>query len=1083
MDVADIHALPFNVAGWVLFIEGIDIAFTNIPDLVGSGVSSWIGTGEGAREVKLGLIMPAELHYGESDPWEAEIVDSTPAAFTVVDLDGTLVSLFIDDEPDETTETLGQRLHPLTSPAPDPGIGLDGALITLWDRHVGIERIGPAGERRHFYITPDDEPSGLDHLAAVGWPSAHVTAGASLWAGRKVAVYRVVQDPDSGIWPAWGDQYAGGSLWWFGTMTDRGEWKDVTDSSTTPATSGRGYVFYCHGPASWTQRTANLSRPTTWYKPETGATLTGTELEVAAWIEPVEWEPLGDGIGYSQTLFTSHTLKSGDDLTGLSTASEYWEQIKDIVYTMIDGTDRGTVLGADSQTWTGAGPAAKGRWNTGVAPKDVRRVRISNNGSLIEIKCDNEPTEYGYRVCIAADARVWQAAGWDINTAPFESRKALQGKCPVGGANWGEAAGDEILGPFHVVGCFSTRDEINEFGNAFVSNWDNDGNWKGYEATFPTGVVTLDPDGGTEVFVAYGTVRCEGQHGQPFTLGSQIDGADCDASGWWLFRGQRLTVAGQAAGEEGSLYIGVALCEWVSTSDGDEVEVNSEGMATIRVVRWEDPRAFGLPFDRFEEPWVNAVGVLECAPIGVFGGIAIPGWRHRMIVSALLSTGTSTWDTTGNEVTITAGSNHPPDMIANETAGDIEVADLGLGIPHPFVDWQSFYLAASQLPGGVSGALNRILYVLYGSQKISTVLRECMAGAGWAWSLMRRSGEFVPAFGCYDPLRLIQPGDVVATLTRADMAELGIEEGPQWRGTVETRRGGPYDTFEFEVGREPIDAGGKPYTITMESTDPGRRHRSGKIPWMVVDSGLRDPMPWLGTPGQQQYDWTGHARNRFAAGIGPRLAKRQHIYRAVYNARFAGVLGLGSQVHVIDGTAETPSGTRGVNHRGRVIECSIIAKGTGKCSVRVAVELERKGVDEVRVWGPYAFSGRGGWDSATSILTITEDHALVGDGHSDTTGWTQPQWDSHDAGELEVWLYESENGGVTWTLALSATIAAVDAGAGTIELDNISGSAYRDTYKLLVPNGIWDFSVEWPFYVFAPSTYADGFPPSGVRLK
>lgn len=1078
MDVADIHLLPDNIGGWVLFIEGIDVAFTNVAALAGSGASSWIGTGEGARTVKLGLIMPAELSYGESDPWAAEITDPTPTAFTVVDLDGTLVSLFVDFEPDETTETLGQRLDPLTNPAPDPGIGVDGALITLWGRHVGIERIGPAGERRYFWICPDDEPPGLDHIASPGWPSAHVTSAASLWAGRKVAVYRVVQDPDTGTYPSWASQYAGGSLWWYGTMTDRGEWKDVSSGET----SGRGHVFYCHGPSSWTEHTANLTRPTTWYKPSSGVTLSGDELKVAAWIEPVEFEPLGDGIGFTRSLYTAHTLESGDTLAGLETASEFFAQIKDIVYTMVDGTDHGTVLAADSQTWTGPGPAAKGHW---VDDSDLRRVRITNNGSTIEIKCENSPDEYGFRVGIAADARVWQAAGWDINSYLFLSRESLQGQCPVGGANWGEAAGDEILPPFHVVGLFSTREErINKF-DPTISHWDNDGNWRGYVAPFPTGTVTLDDEGGTEVYLAVGTVRCEGQHGNPFTLGSQIDGVDCDASGWWVFRGMRLTAAASLAGEDPSEYVGVALCEWVATSEGDAIDVNSVGMATIRIVHWEDPRRFGLPFDSLTEPWVNAIGVLECAPIGVFGGISIggPGWRHRMIVTALLSTGTSMWDDTGNEVTITAGSNQPGDFLANETAGDIEVADLGLGIPAPFVDWQSFYIAASQLPGGVGGALNRILYVLYGSAKISTVLRESLSGAGWAWSLMRRVGGFVPAFGCYDPLRLVQPGDVVATLTRADIAELGITEEPQWRGTAELRLGGPYDRFEFEVGQAPIDIDdAEPYKLTMESTDPGRRYRSGRISWPVRDTGLRDPAPWLGTPAQQQYDWTGHARSRFASGIGPRLAKRQWVYRAVYNARFAGVVGLGSQVHVVDGTCERPDGQRGINHRGRVIECSIVSKGTGACSVKLGVELERKAADDMRVWSPCAFSGRGGWNAGTSTLTITEDFALVGDGHSDTLGWLQPDWDTHTAGALVVWLFESEDT-VTWTQPLVADIVSVDEGAGTITLDVTSGTALRDTYKMLVPAPMDEQTAEWPGYVFAPVTDWDGLPPDGVRLK
>lgn len=1082
MNVEDIHALPDNLGGWLLCIEGIDVMFTNVRDIAGSGASAWIGTSFGARTVKLGLIVPSELKLGETDPWAASIVTSGDTTFGVLDLDETLVSLFVDFEPDETTDTLGGRISPLDDPAPDPAVGLDAETITVWGRHVGIERIGPAGERRYFWITPSDPPPGLDHFATSGWPSTHVTDAAAQWAGRKVAVYRIVRDPDTSTWPDWQAQYDGGSLWWYGTMLDTGQWRDVA----TADGSGRAFMFECGGPATWLERTANLSRPTTWYRPSAGVQLTGDELLVAAWIEPIEWEQLGDGIGIARTKYDAHTLQSGDDLTGCSTATELWSQIRDIVYTMVDGSNNGTVAAVDNASWTFS--ASNGLWNNGNAPRDVRYCRIAANGRTIEIKCEPDANLFGFRLGIAADARVWQAAGWDINDYHFTSN--FLGECPVGGTNWGEAAGDELLPAGHVVGLFSTRDEQTQ-GPEQQSLWDNNGAWKGYVAPYPNGCVTLDHEGGTEVYLAVGVVLCEGQHGQPFTKASQIDAVDCDAAGWWIFRGQKLTAAEYLAGiREASEYVAVALCEWVSTSDGDGIEVNSNGQATIRIIRWEDPRAFGLPFDKLTEPWVNVTGNLECAPLGVLGGIDLPGWRHRMIVSALLSSGTATWDTTGDVVTITTGTMQPGDIPASETAGDIEVADMGLGLPPAFVDWASFYTAAAQLPGGPGGALNRILYPLYGSVKLSTLLRECMAGAGWAWTLQRQSAAFVPAFGCYDPLRLVQPGEVVATLTRADMVELEIGGEPQWRGTVSLRQGGPYDRFEYEVGGAPIDVegdGGKPYVLVQESTDAGRRYRSGRITWSVKDAGLRDPAPWLGTPGQQVYDWTGHARNRFASGIGPRLAKQQRVYRATYNARFAGLLGLGSPVHVIDGTAETPDGQRGINHRGRVLECSIVARGPEKCAVRVAIELERKAVTDVHVWGPYAYAGVDSWDSGTSTLTISEDHALVGGTHKDTTGWTQPSWDSHAAGALLVTVYQSEDGvTIDTNLTATAEMSSVDTALLTLTLANITGTIYRDTVKIVVADEYDNQTAEWAQYILAqvcaPSGLYNGV-DKGVRLK
>jgi hypothetical protein len=1057
--VSDIHTAEDNVGGWLIFIEGCRFAFTDIEALVGTGVGSWIGTAYGDREVLPGLVMPAELHLGETMPWRAQIRDPTPAAFSVIDYDGRVSALFVDWEDDETTDTLARRLSPLDDPAPDPAVGLDQEPITIWDRDVGIEHIGPAGQRRWFWITPTTAPPGPDHFASPGWPSVRVTDTPSLWAGRRVAVYRIVQDPDTETWPSWTDQHDGGSLWWIGTLTDRGEWGHKSDGRRR----GRSFTMYALGPSSWLERSINLSRPTTWYQPTTGVTLSGDELLVAAWIEPLEPEPLGgNGLNFAITKYDCHTLKSGDDLSGLVTPTELWSQIRDIAYTVVDGTDHGTVLAANNAQWTGP-TASEGIWQT---PQPNRRVRISANGQTIEIKCEATAAKLGFRLGLAVDARVAQAAGWDITVPPWTSRAAVGGYAPVGGTLWGENVGDDILPPLHVVARFSTRDEYADPAQP-QSQWDNNGAWRVYTAPYQGGTVTLDHEGGTDVYLTIGTVRCEGQHGNPFGLGSTIDGVPCDAAGWWIFRGKRLTAAEFLAGvTEPSDYVAVALCSWVATVDGDAVEVNAEGMATIKIERFEDPRRFGLPFDPLTEPWVNVVGGLECAPLGVVGGIAVggPGWRHRAIVSALLSTGTSVWDDGGNAVTITVGVNQPPGIPPGETAGDIEVADMGLAIPYEHVDWTTFYTAAAQLPGGVGGALNRVLYVLYGSEKMSTVLRELMAGAGWAWSLKRMaSGGMVPAFGAYDPLRLIAPDDVVAVLTREDMAEPSITDAEQWRGAVELRRDGPFDRFVLEVGKEPIDAGGENYTLAMESTDPGRRARSGRIEFPVRDPGLRDPAPWIGTPGQQQYDWTGLARLRFASGFGPKLAKQHRIYRAVYNGRFAGLLGLGSPVQVVDPTAEAPDGTRGINHRGRVIDCSIISGRSGRTSVRVAVELERMSVDQVHVWAPMAYSGRGGWDSGTSMLTIAEDIALVGDGHADTTGFSQPDWSGLGPGALLVTVLQSETGqAFDPALTVTAEIAAV--GVNTLTLANLSAPLLRDTVKLVVGQPFDDQTdgSQWP---------------------
>lgn len=1099
MGVAEIHQMDANDGGWLIFIEGISTAWTNIEALVGTGETSWVGTTWGVREVKPGLRMPATLPYGETAPWSATIRTPGAVSFGIIDFDGSVVALFKDQEPDETTDVLGRRLSPLDDPAPDPAEGLDGEIITLWDRHVGIECIGPAGERRQFWIAPDDLPPGLDHTGGgPETPPVLVTDSPAEWAGRKVAVYRIVQDPNTGTWPAWDDQYAGGSLWWYGTMSDRGEWRS--------SDQGREFVFHCLGPPSWGERSLNLARPTRWYRPSAGVTFTGDSAKVAAWIEPVDFEPIdpNDGIGYVRTLYDAQTLASGNDLSGLTTRAEIAAKIYDIVRAMVDGGTYGSVNGAATNAvYAGAVLASQGLWNDGGATKVLRRVRISNDGGSIEIKCHDGESKLGFRLGLALDVRVWQLMGWDISGATEEEVTSpsfgydFEGAAPVGGPAWGEAEGDQLLPAFHKVGLFSTRNESDIFANQ--SHWDNDGNWRQYLAPYQEGTITLSHLGGDEIFVAVGEVACEGQHGQPFTLGSQIDGTDCDSAGWWIMRGQRLTAAESEAGLEPSEYITVAFCEWVGTTNGDRIAVNDEGLATIRVVRFEDPRAFGLDYDPLEEPWVNVIGQLEIAPLGVIGRItpfSTPGWRHRLVPSMLVSSGTSVWDDSGDAVVITPGLNHPADLPAIEPwPGDLEVADLGLGLPAVFVDWASWRTAINNLPGGPSGALNRAMYPLYGSVKASQILREAMAGAGLGWSWARPAGGAVPAFGAFDPLRKLSPSDAVVTLTRADMAEYEITDGPQWRGTVEVRKVGPYDRFVVEAGRSLLGgtdgrvigedgqnrSSSASLTVVYESQDPGRRARSGRIEWVATDGGLRDPAPWLGHAYQPLYDWTGHARDRFAAGFGPRLGKQQRIYRGIYRAHMTPLVGLGSVVRVTDPTAEASDGTRGVDHMGRVIEASIISRATGNTCISIAVELERQPVSATKVWGPAGYSAPGSWDAGTSELLLDADMHLVGGVHSDGVGWEIPEWVTSGAGQLRVAIYQFEDGETPLGSAVTADVVTVT--DTILELDDITGTLYRDTIKIVVALNLADAGqvAGWPAQIFAAITDPGGTWDSGAE--
>lgn len=1061
--VKDIHQLEDNIGGFVLFIEGCPLAFADIEALVGSGSGSWIGTSYGAREILPGLEVP-DLPLGETVPFDAAISEAR-VSFSIRDFDGRVAELFADEYPDASTDSMHARLAPWHDPAPETIPGPAQTPVGLWGRHVGTEAIGPAGERRHYWIEPSGAPPGLDHLAGDGWPPIVITDEPRVWVGRMVAVYRIVQDPDTGEWPSWTDQHAGGSLWWIGRLKGRG----------TYAAGGQGRTFHlpANGVSSLLRKSINLARPTVWYKPTGGISLSGDAAKVAAWIGVLGGVQVEDGIVPVPSTYDCQTLISGNTLEGLPTREAIVAKLRDIVATMISGVDHGSVLASTNAEYSGPiPPVANDEWQVGNAARDVA---ISPDGSVIKIKCEHAGDGTGFDVGLALDGRVWQLLGWHVLAPNFSSAKDLSGLCPVGGVLWGENNEDAQLPPMHYVARFDTRPSA----DAPSWQWDNGGKWRDHIAPYQVGTVTLTPEGGDELRLGFDPVIAEGQFGQPFTLGGQIDGTDVDTTGWWLFRGKRLTAEAELAGDDPEDFAQIALCEWVTTDTGDAVEVDDAGLARLRVIRWEDPRRFGLPYDRMAEPWTSVAGGLECAPLAVLGGIhpeGAPDWRHRLIPRLLLSSGMAAWDDSGSEVVLVPGTNHPADApAADPWMGDVEVADLGLGLPRAWVDWASWYSCANKLPGGAAGALNRVTYAVFGPAQAEDVLGQAMRGAGWAWAWKRAGGEGPLRLGCWDPLDQLQPADVEVTLSRALAAEPNspaTARDAQWTAVVELRNDGPYDRFEFHADRDPLE-GGLQYSSTFESLDPGRRYRDGMIAWSIEDGGLRDPTHWLGDPLLELHSWLGQARERFAAAAGNYYARPGRVWRQVLDASLITRIGLGTVVHVIDPVAEAPDGEIGINHLGRVVEATIINRG-GQQAISVSVLLQRRVVD-VKVWGPSAVAGVGSWDADTSTLTIEADHAGVGGGHSDALGFVQPAWDTHDPGSLRVAIYQSHDG-VEYPadLEVRADCVSADAQAHTLSLANVDGDLLRDTIKVIVAAPYDEQTSAWVIALYAPVTKPDG---------
>lgn len=1075
MSVAEILRDEDAIWAWVMFIEGCPVAFSSRPELVGSGEGSWIGTDHGAREVVLGLIVPPELPTGRSEPFEGEILEAAVTA-KLLDFDGRVVELFRDEDQDEFTDTLGASLRPSDDPAPETTVGPLGTSIDLWGRNVGIEAIGPAGERMHFWIWPSSSPPGYDHpvsdLLTAKFPTLYVTDRPTIWAGRKVAIYSIVYDKDTGTWPGWEEQHEGGAMRWIGTLRDHGVWVPITHEGART----RALDLYLASARSWLGRSLNALRPPDWKLVEQGVEFTEANGRVAVWITgEAEWSE-NEGINYNN--YTAQSIISGNTLAGLDTVDAVVNRINNIIQCALQDEDQGmgTVLASSNVAKGGGGP-----WRPDV-DFAYRNFELTSGGKLLRIKMkvqDETAAKFVGNLVLHRDA--WALLGFDVHAqSQFLSLDDLGGEVPIGGPGWGsEVAGDNLVPiPGYYWFRASTMSEDGEFD-------DNNGQWRNYPAPWEGGTVRFHELGGDLVRLAVGEFPCEDQLAAPYKIGDTISGQQVNAAGWWLFRGVRYTENDWAAGDDPVDLIQVALCEWVLTADGLGVAEDEAGSATMRIVRWEDPRRFHLPYKRFKGDWVCAVGSLECTPVAVIGGTLkhLPDKAHWLPVRLLLSSGTAVRSEAGQWVGTTGGDSHVIDQPFEDTyASDMEVRDLGIGLPRAAVDHHSFRRCASKLPGGVNSRLNRSMHVLHGPAQSELILKSIMQARMWAWTLKRQPGAAVPSFGAHDAIATLSVSDVEVVLTDDDKAS--PLKAMDWEPKVPLRDGGPYDAFHVDAGWDVIE-GDFGFHLELLSDDHGRRFRRGQIVWAMEDRGLANPELYSGQQPPDHVKWVDDARSRFASQAGKFWSKRVFLYETIVNPRVAMELGLGTIVRVQDPRAESPQGTRGLDHLGWVVDFSLLtAKPFGGCA-RVVVLLQPWRVGTRGVWGPIA---QALWfDTGTSKLHCSEDYFGVHKlkpTHRDVDGFTEPPYSSIGGDPARVVIRQSEDC-VRYPegFEVRADVIAVDRENNTLTLDNVTGKIYRDMFKWITLDAHSNQTSDWVLALYVPQSDLEGIHAPGQKAK
>src|SRR5574338_42392 len=272
----------------MIFIEGLPYAWTDDEsgELLGSDFNSWIGErqdaiGEsvGSRIVLSGLRMPRNLHEG-IDP-KIGMLQTVTTTFRLVDRDGTLAALLASEG--KAFDVLAEDIQPGTAALATSVATAGGLTTNPRGRYIGLERIGPAGERAYFPPVPSTW-IGYHHAVNLygqgeeGPRPIPISDDPLDFVGRRVVCYQLLRRRSHEgrfgsweDWPLWDEQAAlEGSVLWWGKLLDRGS-----------IMGNREWTIRCQGAESWLKRTLNAWAPGWSPLSDAVVELTETQRQVA----------------------------------------------------------------------------------------------------------------------------------------------------------------------------------------------------------------------------------------------------------------------------------------------------------------------------------------------------------------------------------------------------------------------------------------------------------------------------------------------------------------------------------------------------------------------------------------------------------------------------------------------------------------------------------------------------------------------------------------------------------------------------------------------------------------------------------
>lgn len=1004
---------------YILLIDGIPYGFVTAhshevngqprSELVGSGPNSFIGRAEadagetvGGRTLLEGLQIPMGFDLGDIDlsgTSPASLSRSVPSFSFLLHPECADYFMRGGFEPEEM---LG-HLPASTDPAPATVVG-----VQVRDRHIGLECIGPNGERRMFPFIMGQNLPGYEHFGDTDGflVPASVTTRPVVHEGRPCALYRVFRDAsaastaNSDAWPSLSNY----EPIWFGKI-----------NAITRYQPGRRTKIQCLGRESLLEKTMGAGGATPFNINPEFTTSPGVDDQVAIWfgsgeqIQPdFEFQTVGD----------TYEGRNWTTLSG-STPLEIRANLDDLI--------QDTVIGSGTDYNTAGSPAGGVQGiNAGFQP--------GHPSIFIRKDVNNVLPLFFAEMRVAMHRRRWLALGFDpeqqdvepdnsyglTDTHQIRFRKLDAGDVyeprPGGGGPMGV-----VPGTGYYAGIFNTirlGAEGPPTSTSSYAVWDNNGSNRYYDPIF-VGVETptiINTTPGQVIRMATTVPLLNQPH---LHYSGSIDGTPCNAAGYFKISGKIRRAEGST--DDGTLVVDneaeavvIARCSWVQAPNTLFADIGGGVTPALYVEQLYDPRKFGYAFRPLDRDW--AATEVKMQQIFTWASASDGIERADQTLSALLrSTGTSPGQVGG---VIQQGVN---DGTSGGWFGDVFAASMSLGIPSSLLPSgdELTELMSTALPEGIGGELVRCRPVFEKPFSATQVLRALLEprniGVGYSGSGFR----FFPR--AYTP----SPEEAEHHISESDLyGQMGdpTDAYPEQEGIG--FRLHPVDRWRFGDGGRGGVFGTRNGSGAFEqrALDETAKFRMGGRTVEISDIGLIknelftgdvDAVPLGARWKNEVRDLFGHQEARFRTS-------GHYVVTLKVNPVLGEQLHPGTVVTVSNPWVFSPTGEQGISGAvGRVTDMRWNSNGRQGYTVDVLI----MGGDG----RPTPHFAPALWiesvNSSTELEIATSSDFTMGGGS--LRGWTRPEWSNGAGGNLIGALMRMLPDG-TWTVVGTAEVGSVN---------------------------------------------------------